>query len=63
MLTNRLDFLFAYLLRGENKRCGVGNPVPFVCTRLICLQITFSQFVRFASSSFFVTILLGLQLI
>ena len=57
IVTNRLDFLPAYLLRGENIRCSVGDPVPFVCTHLVCLQITFSQFVRFASSSLFVTIL------
>ena len=62
MPTNRLELLSVYLLPCENKRRSVGDPVPFGYTRLVCLQISFSQFVRLASSSLFVTILLGLQL-
>ena len=62
MQTNRFEFLTVNLLHSELKGFGVGDPVPFVCTRLVCLQIPISPFVRLASSSLFVTSLLGLQL-
>jgi hypothetical protein len=62
MQTNLLEFLTVYLFHSELKGYGVSDPVPFVRTRLVCLQIPFSHFVCLAFSLFFVTILLGYRL-